>query len=487
MGSSSNETLPPMTSADRFEDIKSSEQQRLLPTVIFLSLIIGIGLVGNILVLYVFGTKIKRSNSQIFIFVVAAVDLFSCCIAIPYEITLLMQQFMIQNLWMCKGSRFINALGTCTTSLILVFIAVDRFRKVCRPFQNQITYRMAKVFCTLSVVFGILVALPALFLYGNTTYEIKQQNLEDAVLQSECLIADKMDTSLLKVYNTAMLSGLFLIGIVTMSVLYCLIGFKIRKQSKLVGLMSASGMSNHIMPATGVKNSASIHEQTSHVDVVVRKSNDILMEDSICRPRAENCADFSLVSNGEFSYASYKNEYPIDKYVSYKNTSDKLSVVRESGDDTQVNKISNEIIYIKAEFKPDNTIGTSQKRVSSIDSHNKMASCGLLIDLTDVPQTVQCRKDARARKTTVILFIISFTFILNYLPRVILMATRAMKGEFVEGLSDEGRAVYIFFSRFYFMNCAINPAIYGLCDTRFRKSCADLFSRCCSRKNTFSQ
>ena len=62
MGSSSNETLPPMTSADRFEDIKSSEQQRLLPTVIFLSLIIGTGLVGNIFVLYVFGTKTVRDH-----------------------------------------------------------------------------------------------------------------------------------------------------------------------------------------------------------------------------------------------------------------------------------------------------------------------------------------------------------------------------------------------------------------------------------------
>ena len=92
----------------------------------------------------------------------------------------------------------------------------------------------------------------------------------------------------------------------------------------------------------------------------------------------------------------------------------------------------------------------------------------------------QYLKQARARKTALLMFLISLAFIVSYLPHLALMLYRVLKEDFVENMDGDGRSIYRFFLRSYFLNCAINPVIYGVFDTRFRAAVKGLFSKCCN-------
>lgn len=84
---------------------------------------------------------------------------------------------------------------------------------------------------------------------------------------------------------------------------------------------------------------------------------------------------------------------------------------------------------------------------------------------------------ARARKATISLFLVSLVFVLSYLPLLVLLLIRSVVAGFEAGLTDAERATYKFFLRLCFLNCAINPFIYGLSDSKFRGHCKDVFRK----------
>ena len=93
-------------------------------------------------------------------------------------------------------------------------------------------------------------------------------------------------------------------------------------------------------------------------------------------------------------------------------------------------------------------------------------------------------KQVRARKTAFLMFCISLAYVLSYLPHLLLMLTRALSDDFVDNMSDTGRAAYKFFIRSYFLQCMINPIIYSACDSRFRNECAERFNGLRGRHET---
>ena len=86
---------------------------------------------------------------------------------------------------------------------------------------------------------------------------------------------------------------------------------------------------------------------------------------------------------------------------------------------------------------------------------------------------------ACARKATTSLFLVSMVFVLSYLPLLVLLLIRSVVAGFEAGLTDAERATYKFFLRLCFLNCAINPFIYGLSDSKFRGHCNKVFRQLC--------
>lgn len=158
----------------------------LMPVVVFLVMLMLVGTIGNILVIYVYGWRLK-STTQNFLFTwMAVTDLMKCLLGLPFEIVDLRNEYLYENSAACKLMRFLLVLLTLMSVNLLTCIAVDRYRRVCKPLYRQIEKYHAKIGLLLSSLVALIVAGPALFLYGLRTV-----NTLVGVRGQECSVQDK--------------------------------------------------------------------------------------------------------------------------------------------------------------------------------------------------------------------------------------------------------------------------------------------------------
>ncbi|CAL1547202.1 unnamed protein product [Lymnaea stagnalis] len=87
----------------------------------------------------------------------------------PTEIYLMAQFFYFPNAVYCSTSRFITYFINNATSAVFLFIAIDRYFRICRPYSWSFSIARAKMACAASVCIGAIVSWPALAFYGNKT------------------------------------------------------------------------------------------------------------------------------------------------------------------------------------------------------------------------------------------------------------------------------------------------------------------------------
>ena len=520
------------------EEMNAAEVQRLIPTIIFLLIICVVGMIGNVLVIHVYRTRYKMSNSKCFILCLSAVDLLTCCVAIPLEITTVLEQYTFEHLWLCKTTRVFNTLGTISSSFILLFIAVDRFRKVCKPFGWQIHTSVAKFLCALAIFLGLLVSWPAFFVYGKHSFNIKEFNMTG----TECSTADEMTDTKFPFYYALVFGFMFIAGIISMSILYCFIGHKVRKHTnkmkKTFGRNMSIPMTSSIIETPDSKLTVDQNPNgTGKYDVIDTKNEKVQKKRSTKKKKKQESDDswtdkkeyeLSYTCNTE-STENNKSQNDIKKIENNKNKEIKdekeahHSDSDDSGikvkDDADVNenketKIDNselakacfkkrqisfqdiEIDEVKMQVSPTSSEEILPKqqrgvirRISSISYRISNAVMRRVTSITsartdsdtgDLKRT-QFLKQARARKTAFLMFVVTLGFILSFLPHLLLMLIRQIKSDFVDGMSETNKAVYKFFLRSYFLNSAINPVIYSICDSRFKAACKEIFEHCCRR------
>ncbi|KAK6184373.1 hypothetical protein SNE40_006856 [Patella caerulea] len=84
------------------------------------------------------------------------------------------------------------------------------------------------------------------------------------------------------------------------------------------------------------------------------------------------------------------------------------------------------------------------------------------------------KKVAKRHKTTVMLMIITATYVLSFLPVIILNTVDSVL-QFRNNLNGAKFISYIIFIRLFFINAAVNPIVFGFMDKRFRDGLVDLF------------
>lgn len=206
-------------------------RQTQVPAAIWLFAICICGILGNLLVLHVFRTKFRLSNYKVFIITVALIDLFACSVAIPLELVLMFTGYTIDdsNGRMCKYSRFFDVLLTVSAAFVLLAISIDRFRKVCRPFGIQISTTSAKVICVLSLVIGLFVSWPTMFVFGKKS---STKVVDDQVtVIIDCTLLDEATISKTAFIFIAFLMILSTLGLASVIILYCRVNSKLKKRS----------------------------------------------------------------------------------------------------------------------------------------------------------------------------------------------------------------------------------------------------------------
>ncbi|XP_041361316.1 orexin receptor type 2-like [Gigantopelta aegis] len=210
----------------RLERIESEALLLKIPTIAFLVALMLIGIPGNVLVIYVYRYRLLHTTPRLLIITLACFDFFNCVFGMPFEIVNVSYDYFLDIRTLCKLFRFNNTVCTCGSILTLLFIAVDRYRKICRALRIQIVYRQAKICVAVIVVVALVGSVPALVFYGRETNNVV------GVVTSDCSFDDSMRHTVFPQIYLFFLGVLCVLSIAVLVVLYTFIVLRIVRQKK---------------------------------------------------------------------------------------------------------------------------------------------------------------------------------------------------------------------------------------------------------------
>lgn len=376
---SSSSTDPSLVSNWTDADLWAENEaiaRKLVPAMVFVGALMVVGTVGNSLVVYVYAWRVKPTTQYFLILCLACSDLLICLIPMPTEIADMRYHLTFSSPEACRLLRFINLLSFVFSIFILLVIAVDRYRRVCRPIGRQMTLREARWGAVVSAVMALVMAWPMLVLTGLRTTITRLPGLYG----HDCSFSDDFhNTPYPLALNVALGVG-FLIMTFTLAVLYFHIWY-------------------HARGHPSFRQQRRTTTRYSSTDSVNRSSN---------------------------------------------NTDTTSSLNTESGSRDSV-------------FTLQKTSSLSQLRLQP----RPRSMSGRAVD-----------------KTTIVAFTVTLVFVFSFLPYLIIMFLSALMDDFDYSRRDTAVVnVYNIFLRFYFINSAANPIIYGALSARFRSECRVIFQR----------
>ena len=133
--------------------------RELLPVIVILALLMGVGLVGNVSIFLFYWRQSRRSSRTVVIMVLAVTGFLVCCV-MALEITAVVNTYVFKNDIACKLYIYLNHIAAIASGFVLVIIAIDRFRKLCHPLKTQVTLKHAKITCVVYLAVSLVVSFP---------------------------------------------------------------------------------------------------------------------------------------------------------------------------------------------------------------------------------------------------------------------------------------------------------------------------------------
>lgn len=231
------------------QEYNDEEANRRLIPVIYLGLLMLIGIPGNLIVLIVYRSRYPKSTTRMFITGLAMADILVCVVTLPFEITEMRLQYTFYNSWCCKFFRACNTLFALSSIFILMGLSGDRYRRVCTPLKLQMTSRHATIYIIFCVVLAVIFSWPNFFISG-----IRLVNLGNNVTGYDCSFSDQFAKTKYPTLYGATLFLVFIICMISLIVLYSLIGRQILKHFQFRRRFSKSSTSKSTSSTTPVSN-----------------------------------------------------------------------------------------------------------------------------------------------------------------------------------------------------------------------------------------
>lgn len=410
------------------EDFNKRYADALLPLTITFGLFTLVGVVGNIIVLFVFvfGRAYRNNNFRVFVICLGIIDLLTSAFLLPAEMAKHRNYFSFENLAMCKIKCLFNVWAGCAAALSLLIISIDRYRKVCQPFKKQITPRLALQLCVfLSFFLSVLLSVPGAVMCG-----IKETNMTNIYGNTTtvflCETEEKFKKHILRtVYKFSFI--ILLVGVsIACIIMYILIGRQIAKHWGS-------------MPLNFRKDSARENSEISSETFGKIRTNEKSVErsassasDSVNPPLSPICKDGQGKTNRP-PLLKQSSSFDMDPIKAKKKLIKQLSTASTSSGGQKGEK---------------EAARWSRKR-------SRQASG---FGLRKFPYK------------TLIWFILTLVFITTYILYLVL----AIQVPKIPTMSASSFALFQSFYRLYFINNIINPIVYALLDKNFRKSCRNM-------------
>lgn len=417
-----------------------------LPAIMYTSILMCIGTPGNIVVLYVYFFKWRKSTSRMFILFLTSLDLINCLTTLPLEIYIMRYSIMLDMPGLCKISRFITYTMNSSSAAVLVAIAVDRFRRICRPHGPQFSARKSKFICFGCIMLAFTLTWPSLLFYGTRTIYIGK------VQGKLCLLENKFDTSVYPYVFFVILMASTVVIFTTLSVLYYFVGIQIYNHRKKRMRRKAE---------IAAARSMVEQEHTSH------SKDETLLQDS---------------DSNEIKKNHIRSKSNAEKCI------EGMELKPIQSNHLQVNTQINEISVADSACTSDSRIdiassngGNSQKRLRK-NKNGFTKRKGTLKDSLTKANGHCMHMKLRIGRSTLMLFLITLAYIVSFLPFYVIAIIRQTYSDFVSQLEGVSYMAYHVFLRSYLLSSAINPIIYSFCNAQFRTFCLDMFRKKSERR-----
>ncbi|KAL3863938.1 hypothetical protein ACJMK2_005659 [Sinanodonta woodiana] len=161
------------TEDEKRNSINAEYAEVLLPLTSFFCVLGLVGLVGNSLVLCVYGKgkQLKNKNYRRYIVCLALIDIVTCMSLIPAEVIKHRNYFSFEQDGLCKAKCFFNVFAAASASFCLLAIGFDRYCKVYYPLSKykdlKSSSKIPWCICVCSLLLGVLIAVPSAIMCGT--------------------------------------------------------------------------------------------------------------------------------------------------------------------------------------------------------------------------------------------------------------------------------------------------------------------------------
>lgn len=302
-------------SQNNFSYIQSTTNEDMIPPLIYLGCLFLFGIPGNSLVVAVFGLRRKPSAYRTIILFLGVNDLLICSVTIPFEFYYLNYHMSFYNKWICKVFRSFNYMFVYNSVLVLQLMAIERFRRVCKPLKIQMSNKVGRICIICISIFSVIYTVPNLLIRG-----IHKVSLSRNITGYECSTSDDYKHSILPVVYTLSTLCICAGHITVFIIVYACIGRQIYRHFIFVKSINPdnSSFQEQTVDVAGHSKSTSL-EVTGDFDSVVKFTEHL-----------------------QFSNLSFRRKYPSAR------TSQKIKCKRLA--DAQNNKCTKIAILITSFF-----------------------------------------------------------------------------------------------------------------------------------------
>ncbi|KAL3864659.1 hypothetical protein ACJMK2_006323 [Sinanodonta woodiana] len=389
------------------EELNENFTSSILPVTIFFGAEACVGVLGNSLIMYVFSFKYNVCNFKYFVLVLAFIDLTSCLTTIPGEAYTQRFWYTYPDPNLCKAKSFFNVFTVFASALCLFLIAVDRHRKICKPFGWQIGNKMALRLCFIALILSAIVALPVPFLWGTQNYEKSYKGM--IVNVTSCEKDAMFENAPHPLIYSSCLIVLLSIPMVFTFILYTLIAKKMLCEMKYA----------------------------RYTSLTVKKEN-------ILKTASFSIENGTRDESHEFNYESIRSSLGSGNILYEKNFNENEDN-RFEEEDCETCEINN---YLDCGSEPNNSKLDRAKMVVTLPKRGAISRS--------------------MKRKTMIMFILSAVFIFSTVLYLTLLSQIAREDSVIRSMTSNQRVLYFFFFRLYFINHVINPFVYAFLDTQFR-------------------
>ena len=207
------------------QELNDREIRKLVVPIVYLSILMVIGIPGNLTVLIIYRQKYSKSVYRTIIWNLALVDFVFCTLTFPFNIGRLIRYYTFTKLWVCKMFTTIIIFFVMGSSHLLVTLAIHRFRQVCMPLKKQIT-----VLNVMYRMFGGFLLAVVLDIPQGILQPLDHENLGNNITGYVCAVS--FHSSIYEGIYNGFLICLFVSYTLILFILYILIGRRLYLQRK---------------------------------------------------------------------------------------------------------------------------------------------------------------------------------------------------------------------------------------------------------------